>query len=86
MCILLAGVDDGELTRQRLKTQLEARYDTRLDPESFSKALSALVEAGFVESRTDGITELYSLTDAGKQRLQDQLEWMRENIDGSSPE
>jgi DNA-binding PadR family transcriptional regulator len=86
MCILLTGADDGELTRQRLKTRLEARYDTRLDPESFSKALSALVEAGFVESRTDGITELYSLTDAGERRLDEHLEWMRESVDRSKSE
>jgi DNA-binding PadR family transcriptional regulator len=80
MCILLAAAEDGELTGQRLKTGLEGRYDTRIDPKSFYGALEAMEDAGFVEHRTDGIAEKYSLTDAGQTRLREQFEWMRESL------
>lgn len=81
MCILLAGAEDGELTGQRLKTRLEGRYDTRIDPKSFYGALEAMADAGFVEKRVDGIAEKYSLTEAGERRLREQFEWMRETLD-----
>jgi len=81
MCVLLAGSDEGELPGQRLKTRLERRYDTRIDPKSFYGALEAMEDAGFVEKRTDGIAEQYSLTDAGEARLREQFEWMREALD-----
>lgn len=80
MCILLAGADDGELTGQRLKTRLESRYDTRIDPKSFYGALDAMEDAGFVEKHVDGIAEKYSLTEAGERRLREQFEWMREAL------
>jgi len=81
MSVLLAAAEDGELTGQRLKTRLERRYDTRIDPKSFYGALSAMEDAGFVEHRTEGITDKYSLTEAGERRLRDQFEWMRESLD-----
>lgn len=81
MCILLAGADEGELTGQGLKTRLERRYDTRIEPKSFYGALEAMEDAGFVQHRTEGIAEKYSLTDAGKRRLREQFEWMREQLD-----
>lgn len=80
MCILLAGAEDGELTGQRLKTRLESHYDTRIDPQSFYGALDAMEDAGFVESRVDGIAEKYSLTEAGERMLREQFEWMRETL------
>jgi DNA-binding PadR family transcriptional regulator len=80
MCILLAGAEDGELTGQRLKTRLEARYDTRIDPKSFYGALDVMEDAGFVEHRVDGIADKYSLTEAGERRLREQFEWMRETL------
>ena len=80
MCILLAAAEDGELTGQRLKTRLEGRYDTRIDPKSFYGALEAMEDAGFVEHRTDGIADKYSLTDAGEARMREQFEWMRESL------
>ena len=82
MCILLAAAEDGELTGQRLKTRLERRYDTRIDPKSFYGALEAMEDAGFVQRRTDGIADEYSLTDAGERRLREQFEWMRASLDG----
>ena len=81
MCILLAAAEDGELTGQRLKTRLESRYDTRIDPQSFYGALEAMADAGFVEQRTDGIADKYSLTEAGTRRLREQFEWMRDSLD-----
>ncbi|KOX92952.1 PadR family transcriptional regulator [Haloarcula rubripromontorii] len=84
MCVLLAAATDGELSGQRLKTRLERRYDTRIEPKSFYGALDALESAGFVDHREDGIADKYSLTDAGEQRLRDQFEWMRAALgDGS---
>ena len=84
MCVLLAAAEDGELSGQRLKTRLESRYGTRIEPKSFYGALDALESAGFVAHREDGIADKYSLTDAGKRRLRAQFEWMREalNEDG----
>lgn len=83
ICVLLAAAEDGELTGQGLKTRLESRYDTRIDPKSFYGALEAMEDAGFVETRTDGIADKYSLTAAGEARLRDQFEWMRESLDES---
>ncbi|WP_135302252.1 helix-turn-helix transcriptional regulator [Haloarcula amylovorans] len=80
ICVLLAGADEGELTGQRLKTRLERRYDTRIDPKSFYGALSAMEDAGFLEHRTEGIADKYSLTDGGERRLREQFEWMAENL------
>ena len=81
MCILLAGAEDGELAGQRLKTRLEERYDTRIEPRSFYGALEALADAGFVEKRVDGIAEKYALTAAGERRLREQYEWMGDHLD-----
>ncbi|MBV0923576.1 PadR family transcriptional regulator [Halomicroarcula limicola] len=80
ICVLLAGADEGELTGQRLKTRLERRYDTRIEPKSFYGALEAMEDAGFLEHRTEGIADKYSLTDGGERRLREQFEWMAENL------
>ena len=80
ICILLAAADDGELTGQRLKTRLESRYDTRIEPRSFYGALEAMEDAGFLTRRTDGIADKYALTEAGERRLREQFEWMRESL------
>ncbi|GCF12343.1 hypothetical protein Harman_02780 [Haloarcula mannanilytica] len=84
MCVLLAAAEDGELSGQRLKTRLERRYDTRIEPQSFYGALDALESAGFVVHREDGIADKYSLTEAGEQRLRNQFEWMREALSEES--
>ncbi len=82
MCVFLAS--EGELTGQRLKTRLERHYDRRIDPKSFYGALSALVDAGFVEKKTEGIADVYSLTDAGERRVREHHEWMSERLDGTT--
>ena len=80
ICVLLAAAENGELAGQRLKTRLESRYDTRIDPKSFYGALDAMEDGGFVATRTDGIADKYSLTEAGEKRLREQFEWMRESL------
>ncbi|RKD97764.1 PadR family transcriptional regulator [Halopiger aswanensis] len=77
MCVLLSAAEDGELRGQQLKSRLESHYDGRIDPKSFYGSLSALVEAGFVEERTEGIHDVYRLTDEGERRVQDHYEWLR---------
>jgi len=79
ICILLAG-EDG-LNAQTLKTRLERHYDERIDPQSFYGALSAMVDSGFLQKETEGIADLYSLTDAGAARLDEQHAWMCEQLD-----
>ncbi|MBX0347007.1 MULTISPECIES: helix-turn-helix transcriptional regulator [Haloarcula] len=80
MCVILAGAEDGELTGQRLKTRLERRYDARIEPKSFYGALEAMADAGFVQHRTDGIADKYSLTEGGERRLREHYAWMGENL------
>lgn len=78
LCILLAG-EDG-LNAQTLKTRLERHYDERIDPKSFYGALGAMVDSGFLAKETDGIADVYSLSEAGRARLDEQREWMREQL------
>jgi DNA-binding PadR family transcriptional regulator len=68
---------------QALKSRLESTYDTRIDPQSFYGALDALEDQGFVQTRTDGIHDVYELTDAGRNRLDEHVAWLREQTDGS---
>lgn len=79
VCVFLAA--EGDITGQQLKTRLERHYDTRIEPRSFYGALSALVDAGFVEKRADGIADRYALTDAGDRRLRDHYDWMTEQLE-----
>lgn len=75
LCFLLAA--EGDLRGQQLKSRLETRYDEHLGPQSFYGSLSALVDAGLVEKRTDGIHDAYALTAAGKRRTREHYEWVR---------
>ena len=81
ICFLLAAAEDGELRGQRLKSRLESHYDEHLEPKSFYGTLSALVDAGFVEKRTEGLHDVYALTEAGERRLYDHYEWMGACLD-----
>jgi DNA-binding PadR family transcriptional regulator len=78
LCVLLAG---DELQAQALKTRLEDHYDERIDPESFYGALDALERNGFLETHAEGIHDVYALTDAGRARLDEHVEWTLENVD-----
>ncbi|RLM81041.1 PadR family transcriptional regulator, partial [Halobellus sp. Atlit-38R] len=61
---------------------LESHYDERIDPGSFYGTLSALVEAGYLDRRTEGIADVYALTDAGEAALLDHYDWLGERIEG----
>ncbi|MEF8775191.1 MAG: PadR family transcriptional regulator [Haloarculaceae archaeon] len=79
ICIIVAG--EGEVQAQGIKAELARRYDERIDPRSFRGALEALVETKFLETRTEGLHDVYTLTAAGENRLHEQFEWMREQLD-----
>ncbi|SNZ03035.1 DNA-binding transcriptional regulator, PadR family [Natronoarchaeum philippinense] len=79
LCVLLA--DAGELSGQQLKTRLEAHYDEHLDPKSFYGTLDALVDSGFLDVRTEGLADRYSLTDGGRRRLDEHVAWVHEHVD-----
>ena len=66
---------------QALKSRLEDHYDERIDPESFYGALDTLERGGFVETRTEGIHDVYALTEAGRDRLDDHLDWILDQVD-----
>ena len=78
MCVLLA---DESLQAQALKSRLESHYDERIDPRSFYAALDALEDAGFIEARTEGIHDIYSLTDPGDRLLREHVQWVLEHVD-----
>lgn len=73
ICALLAG---KPLQAQALKSRLESHYDERIDPKSFYGALDALEDSGFVERQSEGIHDVYAITDAGERRLQEHYEWL----------
>lgn len=80
VCILLYG---EERRAQALKSALESRYDRRVTPDRFYGALDALESAGFVEKHVEGLEDVYSLTEAGKDALEAQFAWMDERLDGA---
>jgi DNA-binding PadR family transcriptional regulator len=77
ICAILAG---DALQAQALKSRLSDHYDERIDPKSFYGALEALVDGGFVEARTEGIHDVYALTDAGEARLRDHYDWLGDQL------
>jgi len=79
-CAILHEGD--ELRSQELKRRLETHYDTRLDARQFRERLDALVSAGHVEERVDGIHEVYTLTDAGERALLAHVEWLTGRVTG----
>ncbi len=79
-CALL--YDAGELRAQSLKNRLETHYDQRIDPQSFYATLSALVEAGYLTRRTEGIADVYALTDAGTDALRAHYDWLSARVAG----
>lgn len=73
VCYVLAR--EGELSGQRLKARLEDHYDERIEPGSFYAGLEALVDAGHVATHREGIEDIYTLTAAGRERLEAHHEW-----------
>ncbi|TKX74159.1 PadR family transcriptional regulator [Halorubrum sp. GN11_10-6_MGM] len=79
ICALL--YEHGELRAQSLKSRLESHYDERIDPGSFYGTLSALVESGHLDRRTEGIADVYALTEAGETALLDHYAWLGARIE-----
>lgn len=79
LCAILYGED--ELRGQKLKTRVERYYDIRLDPQSFYGTLEALVDSGHVERRTEGIHDVYGLTDAGAEQVEAYYAWFTERVE-----
>lgn len=78
ICAIL--YDAGELRAQSLKSRIETHYDERIDPGSFYGTMSALVDSGHLERRTQGIADVYALTDAGERALLDHYAWLSERL------
>jgi len=77
LCVLLYG---DERRGQQLKADIEARYEDRLHPDRFYGAMQKLVRAGFVEKRTEGLHDVYALTDAGERSVEEHAAWVREEV------
>lgn len=77
ICALLA---DDPQQAQALKAKLESLYDERIEPESFYAALDSLERQGFVDTEPEGIHDIYTLTEAGRQRLTDHVEWLQQQV------
>ncbi|ELZ60320.1 MULTISPECIES: DNA-binding protein transcriptional regulator [unclassified Haloferax] len=82
LCAVL--YDAGELRGQKLKTRLERYYDLRIDPQAFYGTLDALVEAGHLERRTEGIHDVYGLTDAGAERVESYHAWLAARVENGA--
>ncbi len=76
VCVVLYGAE--ELRLEELKTRLQQHYDERLEPERFRRRVEKLVDAGHVQRRTEGIHDVYLLTEAGEEALEAHVEWMQE--------
>jgi DNA-binding PadR family transcriptional regulator len=81
-CVLI--YEAGELRAQSLKSRLESHYDERIDPQSFYATLTALVEAGYLTRRAQGLADVYALTEAGETALLDHHEWLSERIEAGN--
>ena len=78
MCALLAG---DPQQAQALKSKLESLYDERVEPKSFYGALEKLEKQGFVTTETQGIHDVYRLTDSGRERLLAHVDWLTGQTD-----
>ncbi len=79
ICTLLYG---EELRAQRLKSTLEAHYDRRLPPDRFYGALGELESKGYVKKRVEGLDDVCSLTDPGRDAVEAHYEWMGAQLEG----
>ena len=83
ICALL--YDAGTLRGQRLKSELDAAYDTRIDPTAFYGSLDALIDRGLVAKERDGIHDVYGLTEAGVDGVESYHAWLSARVEGGSP-
>jgi DNA-binding PadR family transcriptional regulator len=82
LCLVLYR--EGEQRGQALKTTLERHYGSPLDSRRFYDRMDALVSAGHVELRVDGLHDVYALTDAGEERLREHCEWVAECVEAGA--
>ncbi|WP_435195287.1 PadR family transcriptional regulator [Natronomonas sp. EA1] len=78
ICALLS---ERELRGQQLKRTLEGHYDQRVKHDTFYRALEELEELGHVESRTEGIHDVYALTSGGERALREHVAWLNEQVE-----
>ena len=83
ICILLYG---EERRAQPLKSAIETHYDRRVKPDRFYGALDALESKGFVDTRVEGLEDVYTLTNAGRQHVEAQFEWMGGRVEDERAE
>jgi DNA-binding PadR family transcriptional regulator len=77
ICVLLYGEDRRA---QQLKSALQDHYDRRIRPEQFRGALRELEATGDVEKQVEGLADVFSLTEQGRQRVERQYAWMGERV------
>ena len=77
ICAILAG---ESLHAQAIKSRLADHDGERIDPKTFYASLDALEDAGFVRAETEGIHDVYSLTEAGDRRLREHYAWLGEQL------
>ncbi|MFC6872967.1 DNA-binding protein [Halobellus marinus] len=82
LCALL--YEAGSLRRQQLKTALERHYETRIEPQSFAGSVDALVDRGLVARDTEGIHDVYHLTDEGVAAVEAYHQWLAERLHGGA--
>lgn len=75
-CLLLYGA--GELRLKELETRLQDHYDERFDPERFRRKVEKLVDRGHLERRTEGLHDVYALTEEGERAVEAHLSWARD--------
>ncbi|WP_336022348.1 DNA-binding protein [Halobellus salinisoli] len=80
LCALL--YEAGSLRGQKLKTALERHYGVRIDPQSFYGSLDALVDRGLIACETEGIHDVYRLTEVGVDGVESHYAWLTERLDG----
>ena len=78
ICTLLY---DETQRAQSVKTALQRRYDRRIRPKQFEGCVNALVDAGHVERRVEGIADVLALTETGEAGVERQREWLAEQVD-----
>lgn len=76
LCVILHGT--GGVRGRVAKSRLQDHYDDRVDPRQFHGTLDALVSNGHVEQRTEGVHDVYELTEPGRERLEAHFSWVRE--------
>ena len=77
ICILLY---EDEQRAQSVKTALQRRYNRRIRQKQFEGCVNALVDAGHVERRVEGIADVLALTEAGERGVKKQQEWLAERV------